>query len=107
MSISNISSVATGNTAAIQPAQTSASKKLAQDFTALTQALNSSDGSSAKDAFANLLQDLMSQTGATQKHHHLHHHGGGAQQVAGAGTTTATAATSATPSVGGRINTTA
>ena len=108
MSISNIPSVGTANTAAVQSTQTSATKKLADDFIALAQALNSSGGSNAKDAFANLLQDLMSQTGATQKqHHHHHHHGGGTQQVAGAGAATATAATSATPSVGGRINTTA
>ena len=98
MSISNIPSVGTANTAAVQSTQTSATKKLADDFIALAQALNSSGGSNAKDAFANLLQDLMS---------HHHHHGGGTQQVAGAGAATATAATSATPSVGGRINTTA
>ncbi len=107
MSIANVSSVATANTAAVQSTQTNSTQKLAQDFNTLALALNSSSGSSAKDAFASLLQDLLGQTGATQSHHHHQHHGGGAQPVAGAGATTTNGATSSVASVGGKINTTA
>jgi hypothetical protein len=82
MSVANVSTVSTPATTASQTSQTSlnpAAKKVGQDFNALLQAMSASDTSGAQNAFASLLQDLLSQSGATQGHHHHRHHANAAQ----------------------------
>jgi hypothetical protein len=102
MSITNAASIGTTSSTATQSTQSSSAKKIAQDFNTLAQALGSSDKSGAQNAFASLLQDLLSQSGATQQHHRHHHHGGGTQHAAAASATTASA-----PTATHTINTTA
>ena len=87
MSINNVASVGATNTPAVQSGHAHSGNKIGQDFNALAQLLNgSSDTSGVKNAFAKLLQDLLSQTddAQTKVHHHRHHHAG-ADQAAAAG----------------------
>jgi hypothetical protein len=109
MTVSNISTLAAPATAASQSTLNPAAKKSGQDFNALLQALSSSDNSGTQNALAGLLQELLSQSGATQvhhhRHHHHHHHADAAQPAAGAAVAGATAA--GTASAGHRLHITA
>ena len=107
MTVAHVSTVSTPATTASQASQTSmnpAAKKVGQDFNALLQALSASDTSSAQNAFASLLQDLLSQSGATQGHHHRHHHHHHANAAQGGG---APVAVSIDVAVGGSLHITA
>jgi hypothetical protein len=83
MTVSNVSTLAAPATAASQSTLNPAAKKNGQDFNALLQALGGTDNSGTQNALAGLLQQLLSQSGATQVHHHHHHHHADAAQAAG------------------------
>ena len=72
---STASQSASGTTSST--ASQSLSGTLAQDMTALGQALQSGDSSGAQTAFAQLQQDM--QSVAKSGGHHHHHHGSGSQ----------------------------
>lgn len=95
MTVSNISTLAAPATAASQSTLNPAGKKTSQDFNALLQALGGTDNSGTQNALAELLQKLLSQSGATQVHHH-HHHADAAQAAGGAGIAGATAVSAPT-----------
>ncbi len=99
MSINNVASVGATSTPAVQAGHPHSGNKIGQDFNALAQSLNaSSDASGVKNAFAKLLQDLLSQTdGTPAKVHHRHHHHAGADQTAAAGGANAIANTISAP----------
>jgi hypothetical protein len=67
-----------GPTALSQPNSTSSSQSsnpIAQEFSQLSQDLQSGNVSAAQKDYSTIQQDFQSQAGKT--HHHHHHHGGG------------------------------
>ena len=100
MSISNVSTVTTPAATASQTTLNPAAKKIGQDFNTLAQALGGNDASSIKNAFASLLQDLLSQTDGTQSKVHHHRHHGGADQASAAGNANAIPNSISAPAAG-------
>jgi hypothetical protein len=101
MSFSIVSTLTTPAATASQTTLNPAAKKIGQDLNTLAQALGGNDASSIKNAFASLLQDLLSQTDGTQsKVHHHHRHHGGADQASAAGSANAIPNSISAPAAG-------